>query len=52
MFILSSISSGLEFWSVNNSSINGNSWLKVFNNTTFLGEMTKKFIGSKSIQDS
>ena len=32
MFILSSISSGLEFWSVNHTSIYENSELKVFNN--------------------
>ena len=32
MFILSSISSDLEFWSVNGTSINENSELKVFKN--------------------
>ena len=36
MFILSSISSGLEFWSVNHASIYENSELKVFNNIKFL----------------
>ena len=36
MFILSSISSGLEFWSVNHTSIYENSELKVFNNIKFL----------------
>ena len=36
MFILSSISSGLEFWSVNHTSIYENSELKVFKNIKFL----------------
>ena len=39
MLILSSISSGLEFWSVNNASIYENSESKVFKNITFLGEI-------------
>ena len=39
MFILSSISSGLEFWSVNYTSIYENSELKVFKNIKFLGEL-------------
>ena len=38
MFILSSISSGLEFWSVNQTSIYQNSELKLFKNIKFLGE--------------
>ena len=33
MFILSSASSGLEFWSVNDTSVYENSELKVFKNT-------------------
>ena len=39
MVILSSISSGLEFWSVNHNSIYENSELKVFNNIKCLGEI-------------
>ena len=40
MFILSFISVGLEFWSVNNTLMYQNSELKVFKNITFLGEIT------------
>ena len=40
MFILSSISSSLEFWSVNHTSINENSTLNVFKNITFFGEIS------------
>ena len=40
MFILSSISSGLEFWSVNHTLIYQNSESKVFENITFLGEIS------------
>ena len=40
MFILSSISRGLELWSVNHPSKCGNSELKVFENIKFLGEMS------------
>ena len=39
MFILSSISSGLAFWSVNYTSIYENFELKVFGNIKFLGEI-------------
>ena len=39
MFISSSVSRGLEFWSVNHISINGNSEKKVFKNITFLGKI-------------
>ena len=39
MFALSSISSDLELWSVNNTSINENSELKSYKNIKFLGEM-------------
>ena len=39
MFILSSISSYLEFWSVNRTSIYENSELNVFRNMKFLGEI-------------
>ena len=35
MFILFSLSSGLEFWSVNNTLLYENSELKVFNNSFF-----------------
>ena len=40
MFILSSISSGLEFWLVNHTSIYESSELKVFENIKFLGEIS------------
>ena len=36
MFILSSISGGIEFWSVNQTSIYENSKLKVFKNVKIL----------------
>ena len=39
MFILSSISSGLEFWSVNHTSIYESSELKVFKNINYFGEI-------------
>ena len=39
MFISSSVSGGLEFWSVNYTSIYENSELKVFKNKNFLGEI-------------
>ena len=39
MLILSSISSGLEFWSVNHTSIYENSESKVFKNIKFLVEI-------------
>ena len=38
MLILCSISSGLEFWSVNNNSIYENSELKVFKNINVFDE--------------
>ena len=40
MFILSSISSDLDFWSVNHISIHKNSESKVFKNIKFLGEIS------------
>ena len=43
MFILSSISSSLEFWSVNHTSKYENSELKVFKNMNFLGEISNKW---------
>ena len=43
MLILSSISSGLEFWSVNHSSIYKKSESKVFKNITFQGEISNKW---------
>ena len=43
VFILSSISSGLEFWSVNHTSIYENSELKVFKNIKFLGETSNNW---------
>ena len=59
MFILSSISSGAQFWSVNHTSIYENSELMVFKNIKILGEksnnckqnLTKSFIRKKCIQD-
>ena len=41
MFILSSISSGLEIWSANHTSIYENSKLNIFKNMKFLGEISK-----------
>ena len=43
MFILSSICSSLEFWSVNHISIYENSELKVFKNMKFLGEISRNW---------
>ena len=43
MLILSSISSGLEFWSVNHTSIYENSESKVFKNITILAEISNNW---------
>ena len=43
MFILSSIASGLEFWSVNHTSMYKNSELKVFNNKRLLTEISNNW---------
>ena len=43
MFILSSISSGLKFWSVNHISIYENSELNVFENIKCLGEISSNW---------
>ena len=43
MFILSSISSGLEFWSLNNNSVYKNSESKVFKNIKFLGKISNNW---------
>ena len=43
MFILYSISSGLDFWSVNQTSIYENSELNFFKNTKFLGEISNNW---------
>ena len=40
IFILSSISSSLEFWSVNHTSMYENSELKISKNIQFLGEIS------------
>ena len=40
MFILSSISSSLKFWSVNHNSVNENSELRVFKNIKVLGKIS------------
>ena len=40
MIILCSISSGLEFWSVNHTSVSENSESKVSKNTKSLGEIS------------
>ena len=43
MFISSSISSGLEFWSNNHNSIYENSELNIFENINFLGEISNNW---------
>ena len=43
MFVSSSISSGWEFWSVNDTSIYENSELKVFNNIKLFGELSNNW---------
>ena len=43
MFILSSISKSLEFWSANLTSIYENSELKVFKNIIFFGEISSNW---------
>ena len=43
MFILSYISSDLEFWSVNHTSIYENFKLKVFENIKFFGEISSNW---------
>ena len=43
MFILSFISSGLEFWSVNHTSIYKNSELNAFKNMKFLAEISSNW---------
>ena len=43
MFVLSSISSGLEFWLVDHSSICENSESKVFKNIQFWGEISNNW---------
>ena len=44
MFILSSISSGLEFWSVNDTLLSDNSKSNVFRNIKFWGEIIDQTI--------
>ena len=48
MYILSSTSSGLEFWSENYTSMYENSELKVFDNTKFLGEISSNWLNDLS----
>ena len=43
MFILSSISSSLDFWSVNHTSIYENYESKIFKNLKFLGEISNNW---------
>ena len=43
MLILSSIFSGLEYWSVNNTSIYENSKLRVFKNINFLDQTSNNW---------
>ena len=43
MYILSAISKGLEFWSVNHTSIYENSESKVFKNIQFLCEISNNW---------
>ena len=44
MFYLSYISGGLEIWSVNDTSKNGNSELKVFLNEIFFGGISSNWL--------
>ena len=44
MFILSSISSGLEIWSINHTSIYKNSESKDFKNIRFLDEISNNWL--------
>ena len=44
MFILSSIFTGLDLWSVNHTSIYENSKSKVFLKVTLLGEISKNWL--------
>ena len=44
MFILSSIPSGLRFWSVNHASFYKNSKLKSFKNIQFLSEISGNWL--------
>ena len=44
MFILSSIFTGLDLWSVNHTSVYENSKSKVFLKVTFLGEISKNWL--------
>ena len=43
MFIIASISSSLEFWSVNHTSIYENPESKIFENINILGEISKNW---------
>ena len=43
MFILSSVSSGLEFWSLNHTSVYENSGLKVSKNIKSMGEISSNW---------
>ena len=43
MFILFPVSSGLEFWSANHTSIYENSESKVFKNINFFGEISNNW---------
>ena len=43
MFILSSTCSGLEFWSLDHTSIHENSELNVFKNIKFFGEISNNW---------
>ena len=45
MFILSSVVSGLEFWSLNHTSLHENSELKVFLKDIFLGNWSNDLQG-------
>ena len=47
MFILSPISSGLEFWSENHTSIYEISELKVFKNVKYFDEITNNWPNDK-----
>ena len=43
MFVLSSVSSNLDFWSVNHTTIYENSELNTFKNIKFCGEISRNW---------
>ena len=49
MFIWPSISRGLEFWSVNHTSLYENSQLKIFKNIDLLGKISSNWNNPNSL---